>query len=109
MRVDWGEPVIVERPRGISSDLTVTGQWAVIVRRIMNGTGVLKVYLIQQKKYAYRLKFQRARAPQWVIDALNSISKDANIGFEDAQEAIPEEVEIVEDHWKRESTKLRRC
>jgi hypothetical protein len=68
----------------------------VIVRRIINGTGVLKVYLIQQKKYAYRLKFQRAKAPQWVIDALNGISKDANIGFEDAQEAIPEEVGIVE-------------
>jgi hypothetical protein len=96
MRVDWGEPVIVEQPCGISSDLTVTGQWAVIVRRIMNGTGVLKVYLIQQKKHAYRLKFQRARAPQWVIDALNGISKDANIGFEDAQEVIPEEVGFIE-------------
>jgi hypothetical protein len=93
MRVDWGEPVIVERPRGIASDLTVTGQWAVVVRRIMNGTGVLKVYLIQQKKYAYRLKFQRARAPQWVMEALSSISKDTNIGFEDALEATPERVE----------------
>ena len=95
MRVDWGEPIIVERPRGIASDLTVTGQWAVVVRRIMNGTGVLKVYLIQQKKYAYRLKFQRARAPQWEMEALNSISKDTTIGFEDAQETPPERIEAV--------------
>jgi hypothetical protein len=42
--------VIVEWPRGIASDLTVTGQCAVVVRRIMNGAGALKVYLIQQKK-----------------------------------------------------------
>jgi hypothetical protein len=66
----------------------------VVVRRNMNGTGVLKVYLIQSKKYAYRLKFQRARAPQWVLDALNMITKDATIGFEDENEiglpVIPE-------------------
>jgi hypothetical protein len=95
MRVDWGEPVIVERPRGTASDLTVTGQWAVVVRRIMNGTGVLKVYLVQQKKYAYRLKFQHARAPQWAMEALNNISKEANIGFEDVQEVNPDGVEQI--------------
>jgi hypothetical protein len=66
----------------------------------MNGTGVLKVYLIQQKKYAYRLKFQRARAPQWVMEALNNISKDTNIGFEDAPEAT-----LVGDEHIRESLK----
>lgn len=43
VRVDWGEPIVVKKPKGIASDLTVTGQWAVVVRRIMNGTGVLKV------------------------------------------------------------------
>jgi hypothetical protein len=100
MQVDWGEPIIVERPRGIASDLTVTGQWAVVVRRIMNGTGVLKVYLIQQKKYAYQLKFQHAIVPQWVMEALNNISKDTNIGFEDAPEANP-----VGDEHIRESPK----
>ena len=55
-RVDWGEPIIVKRPPSIASDLTTTGQWAVVVRRIMNGTGVLKVYLIQSKKYSYQLQ-----------------------------------------------------
>lgn len=46
LRVEWGEPIVIKKPKGISSDLAVTGQWAVIIRRIMNGTGVLKVYLV---------------------------------------------------------------
>ena len=55
----------------------------------MIGPGVLKVYLIQRKKYAFRLRFQRAKAPQWVMDALNNISKSATIGFEDGQGNVP--------------------
>jgi hypothetical protein len=47
-RVEWGEPVVDKKPKGISSELKVTGQWAIVVRRIMNGSGVLKVYLIQK-------------------------------------------------------------
>jgi hypothetical protein len=54
-RLDWGNPIILERPQGIASDLTTVGQWVVVVQRNMNGTGVLKVYLIQSKKYAYRV------------------------------------------------------
>jgi hypothetical protein len=50
---------------------------------MMNGTGVLKVYLIQSKKYAYRLHFVRAVAPNWVLEALNGIDPNASIGFED--------------------------
>jgi hypothetical protein len=46
MRAGWCEPVIVERPRGVASDLDITRQWAVVVRRTMKGTGVIKVYLI---------------------------------------------------------------
>jgi hypothetical protein len=86
-RADQGEPIIVKKPKGISSDLAVTGQWAVVVRRIMNGTGVLKVYLIQSKKYAYRLRFVRAVAPEWVLEALNNVDLNASIGFEEGAEA----------------------
>ena len=39
-RCRWGEPVIVEKPKGIASDLRVTGEWAMVVRRLMNHTGV---------------------------------------------------------------------
>jgi len=35
-RADWGEPAIVKKPKGIASDLHATGQWGVIVRRVMN-------------------------------------------------------------------------
>ncbi len=31
-RVGWGEPVVVKKPKGITSDLKVTGQWGVVVR-----------------------------------------------------------------------------
>ena len=81
-RCRWGELIIVKKPKGISSDLRATGEWAMVVRRSMNKTGVIKVYLIGTRKYAYRLKFKRAKVPEWVITAMNSIG-DKTIGFED--------------------------
>jgi hypothetical protein len=81
-RAEWGEVVVVKKPRGISSDLTVTGEMAVVVRRGMSaGSGVLKVYLVTSKRFAYRIKFKRVIAPEWVITALQSIG-DGEIGFE---------------------------
>ena len=74
--------MIVKKPKGVSSDLRVTGEWAVVVRRLMNKTGVIKVYLIGSRKYAYRLQFRRAIVPDWVISSLNAIG-DRAIGFED--------------------------
>ena len=68
-RCRWGDLVIVKKPKGISSDLGVTGEWAMVVRRSMNRTGVLKVYLIGTRRYAYRLHFKRAKVPDWVITA----------------------------------------
>ncbi len=47
----------------------------------MNGTGVLKVYLVQSKKIAYRLHYIRALA-QWILEAMKDIDPGANIGFE---------------------------
>ena len=32
-----------------------------VVRRMMNHSGVIKVYLVGSKRYAYRLKFKRAK------------------------------------------------
>ena len=96
-RTEWGEPIITKKPRGIASDLTVTGEWAVVVRRIMNGSGVLKVYLINSRKYAYRLQFQRAVAPTWVLDALEQVSnRNASIGFEE-NEIMPGRNELIMD------------
>lgn len=81
--VEWGELVVVKKPKGISSDLGVTGQWAVVTRRMMNGTGVIKVYLVQSEKYAYCLRFTCTRALEWLLEALKEINPEATIGFED--------------------------
>ena len=79
-RCRWGEIVIVKKPKVIASDLRTTGEWAMAVRRSMNHTGVLKVYLIGTRRYAYRLKFVRATVPEWVITAMNSISRTITMG-----------------------------
>ena len=81
-RCRWGEHVIVKKPKGISSELRVTGEWAMVARILMNHTGVIKGYLIGNRKYAFRLKFKPATVPEWVIIAMNSIG-DKSIGFED--------------------------
>lgn len=74
-----GRTSVVKKPKGISSDLTVTGQWGVVVRRIMNGAGVLMVYLIQTKRHAYRLHYMQAIAPEWVLESLKDLNADMNI------------------------------
>jgi hypothetical protein len=83
----------------------VTGQWVVVVQRIMNGTGVLKVYLIQTKKYAYRLHFVRASAPEWVLEALKEIHLDATIWFEeetdDGEGALNQIIREIEAHEEK--------
>ena len=60
-RCRWGELVIVKKPRGISGDLHVTGEGAMVVRRFVNKPGVLEVFLIGSMKYAYGLSFRRAK------------------------------------------------
>jgi hypothetical protein len=96
-RVEWGEPVVDKKPKGISSKLKVTGQWAVVVRRIMNGTGVLKVYLIQTKRYAYHLHFTRAVAPEWVLENFERISLNdgTQIGFEEDLQPVDEALTVM--------------
>ncbi len=44
------------------------------------------MYLVQSKKYAYRFHFVQALAPEWVLEALNLITSEATIGFEDGAE-----------------------
>ena len=96
-RSDWVEPVIVKKPKGIASDLHATGQWGAIVRRVMNGTEVVKVYLLQSKRYAFRLHFQCAIPPGWVLEALNNINLSTTIGFEDGEPNKVAELELKKD------------
>ena len=86
-RVAWGEPVIVKRPKRVSADLRYAGEWAIVIRPIMNGTGVVKVFLLSSKRYAYRLNLKKVEGlPDWAIDILNSLSSNSVIGFEDEEE-----------------------
>ena len=43
-----------------------------VVRRTMDKTGVLKVFLIGTRRYAYCLSFRRAKVSEWVITAMNT-------------------------------------
>lgn len=95
-RAEWGEILLVKKPKQLASDLNVTGEWAAVVRRIMNGTGVLKVYLVQSKKYAYRLHFKRAKAPEWVLEELQNLKTSA-IGFEIEEDETTRDSVPVED------------
>ncbi len=84
--VEWGVLMAGKSPKGVSSDLDVTDQWAGVVNRIMDGTRVLKVYLIQGQRFAYRLKFFYANAPEWALEMLKDENLETNIGFEDLME-----------------------
>ena len=77
-RVRWGEVVLAKKPKGIASDLEVTSRWAVVVRRFMNRTGVIKFFIIDTKRYAYGLKFARAKVPKRIIDELNNLDVKSN-------------------------------
>jgi hypothetical protein len=105
LRVEWGEPV-VKKPKEIVSYLKVTGQWGVVVRCMMKGTGVLKVYLVQSKRFAYRLHFMPAVAPEWVLESLKELNPDMSIGFEADSENYEVEISevIAEDGNKHDYT-----
>ena len=93
-RCRWGELVIVKKPEGISSDLKGTGEWAMVVRRFMNKTGVLEVFLIGSRKYAYRLSFQGAKVPEWVIIMVSPNGEKVIMYEDQAEETIYPVTEI---------------
>lgn len=88
-RARWGEPILAKKRRGLSSDLNSTALWAIVVRRIMNGTGVLKVFSLETRKYLHILKFARPRVPKRITDLLNELvitTKD--ISWEEGEERL---------------------
>ena len=66
-----------------------------VVRRFMNKSGVLKVFLIGTRRYAYRLNFRRAKVPEWVITAMNSIG-EKSIGFEEETKETEDPGTLIE-------------
>lgn len=90
MRGRWGETVIAKKPRGIASDLRESGSWGVIVRRTFDGSGIVKLYMVESKRYAWRLNFRRGmKTPNWVTVAIGNVAPESIIGFEDG-ESTPE-------------------
>ena len=78
-RAEWGEFILVKRPRSIASDLPVAADWAVVLCRVMDGTGNLVVYNIRTKKVCVRLKFSSLLGLEYRI---GNISIDTKIGLE---------------------------
>jgi len=82
----------------------------------MNGTGVLNVCLVQSKRYAYRLHFARAIAPEWVLENLKDLSDNIYdpdpeddeveiIGGSDRVQVVMQSIKSVEDAWNELAVK----
>ena len=59
-RAEWGEILLVKKLKQLASDLNVTGEWAVVVRRIMNGTGGPESLLGAVKEICLQIAFQKS-------------------------------------------------
>lgn len=58
--------------------------YSVVVRRMWDRSGVLKVYQIVSGKYAYRLQAKKvAMVPEWVLNKLQNLNPSAVLGYED--------------------------
>ena len=83
----WGQPVLAKRPNVEgASDLREKAQWVVPVRCYRDGSGLVKVYVVETKKYAHRFKFAHAKPPARIMQLLSQISPSEQIGFEDEQQ-----------------------
>ena len=84
--INWGELVIAKRPKEVSStaDLKARGEYALVVRRYPDRSGVLKVWLPKTGHYAYRFKVRRLhnQCVEWILKKLSSMSPRSVIGFE---------------------------
>ena len=84
--INWGEIVIAKRPKNLSSiaDLRARGEYALVVRRYPDRSGVLKVWLPKTGYYAYRFKVRRVRnqCVEWILKKLSSMNPRAVLGFE---------------------------
>lgn len=58
--------------------------YSVVVRRMWDRSGVLKVYQIVSGKYAYRLQAKKvAMVPEWMLNKLQNLNPSAVLGYED--------------------------
>lgn len=62
-------------------------EWGIVLDRSINGTGVIKVYNIEAKSYAHRLKFIRAAVPEAIVALICKVDYVSSIAFEDGSSA----------------------
>jgi hypothetical protein len=75
--VEFVEPVIVYRPkRGATRTLEAKGEWAVVLWRSMNGSGIIGVQIVSIGHFAHRLKFERTRVPNTVLARIKELAGD---------------------------------
>ena len=76
LRVALGEIILVHRPKAtVGHGAEPNADWACVVGRPMDGTGVIEVLLIFTRRLAYRLKFVRTSVPSVVLSELRVLAK----------------------------------
>jgi hypothetical protein len=106
LRARIGEVVLVKSPsKGVASHASVPrAEWAIVVSRAMNGTGVLGVYLIGRGVFAHRLKFERRPIPPYIMEQVRNIDKIADPIPNEPVPVDPMAPEIVEPYRYRIGT-----
>lgn len=82
----WGSVVLTKPPKkNEAASINVPkADYSVVVRRMWDRSGVLKVYQIVSGKYAYRLQAKKvAMVPEWVLNKLQNLNPSAVLGYED--------------------------
>ena len=82
----WGAIVLTKPPK-LNNTANVTNpkaDYSVVVRRLRDRAGVIKVYQVETGKFAYRLQAKKvAEVPEWVLNKLRAVNPNTTIGYED--------------------------
>jgi hypothetical protein len=94
LRASIGEVLLFKSPkRGVSTDISeMKAEWGVVTSRTFNGSGVIKVYLVETKSYGHRFKFERVAVPAYVMQLLREmVPVSGPVVYEPAEPDAPTE------------------
>ena len=87
-RAPFGAVVAAHRPlRGVGRDtaaILAKAELGIVAVRPMDGTSVIGIYLPTKKSIIYTVKFERVRAPEWLLHDLKSHVTSDDIGWDEA-------------------------
>jgi hypothetical protein len=111
--LDWGRPMLAKKPkRGAFTTVDSKVEWVVVIQVYRDRSGVVKVYNIEIKRLAHRVKLVHARIPDRDITTLQNLDPDAEIGSEQdgpTDEELVEEENIDAEVILPESAELNRA